>query len=407
MQHKSSSYRLKLWLLVSLMLGALVDGFIHRPHNVIASTPAPIVLLTSATSSNPFGLYLGEILRAEGFNTYEQHDIASINASQLQNYSIAVLAEMSLTPSQADMLTQYVENGGNLIAMRPDSQLESLFGVTAVGSSQNNGYIRIQPGTLAGAGLYDERIQIHGKIDRYNQDSAITIAKLYNGTTDTNRPAVTFRQTSGGKAAMFAFDLARTVVLMRQGNPNNADVDIDGDGILRTVELFQSPGNGPRWNDLSRIAIPQADELMRLFGHLLEDMSSSPMPRLWYFPEHAKTILVLTGDAHGNPQSYFNDQIASIEQHGGKITLYLSIASDPSSSSVQQWTNQGHTFGIHTPFYKPDSYPPYNITSLAQGYDVYSGTDGNGGWWAMQHSVPKSRTTRNHQVAWKGWTAAA
>src|SRR5690606_6447780 len=112
------------------------------------------------------------------------------------------------------------------------------------------------------------------------------------------RPAVTLRQTSGGKAVMFAFDLARTVVLMRQGNPANGDVDIDGDGILRTIELFQSPDNGPRWNDLSRIAIPQADELMRLFGHLLEDMSAAPMPRLWYFPNQAKTMLVLTGDAH-------------------------------------------------------------------------------------------------------------
>ena len=74
---------------------------------------------------------------------------------------------------------------------------------------------------------------------------------------------------------------------------------------------------------------------------------------------------------------------------------------------AQTWRAQGHEIGIHPYAFRSDSYPPYNITSLAEGYDAFSGTDGTGGWFASRFSTPKSRTVRNHQVAWKGWTDAA
>ncbi len=89
------------------------------------------------------------------------------------------------------------------------------------------------------------------------------------------------------------------------------------------------------------------------------------------------------------------------------MTWYLSLAGDPPDASLQSWRAQGHEFGIHPPSFKPDDYAPYNITSLAQGYAVYSGSDGESGWWSTRFSSPKSRTVRNHQVAWLGWTDAA
>src|SRR6185436_326960 len=97
------------------------------------------------------------------------------------------------------------------------------------------------------------------------------------------------------------------------------------------------------------IPVPQADEQMRLLAHIVEDLSAStiPLPRLWYFPDKALTMLILTGDAHGNPTSYFQDEINSLTAHGGRITFYLSQASDPDDASVQTWREQGHEFGIH------------------------------------------------------------
>src|SRR5690348_16800302 len=120
---------------------------------------------------------------------------------------------------------------------------------------------------------------------------------------------------------------------------------------------------------------------MRLLGHRVEVCITSPMRRLWYCPDNAMTMLTPAGDAHANPHSYYQNEIDSRNGHGGDITLYLSIAADPIDDALQAWRAQGHEFGIHPYAFKLDDYPPYNITSLAQGYDVYSGTDGNGGWY--------------------------
>ena len=45
---------------------------------------------------------------------------------------------------------------------------------------------------------------------------------------------------------------------------------------------------------------------VRLFARLVLDLMGQPSPRLWYFPGDAKTVMVLTGDAHSNPLSYLS-----------------------------------------------------------------------------------------------------
>ncbi len=276
-------------------------------------------------------------------------------------------------------------------------------------SSQTDGYLRIDNSTSAGAGLTNSWLQIHGSIDHYSLNGATKIAQLYNGSTDALRPVATLASSGAGRAAMFAFDLARNIVYMRQGNPANANVDVDGDGVLRTIDLFQSASGTP-WVDRTRIPIPQADEQMRLLGHMIEDFGVSPLPRLWYFPDSAMTMLILTGDAHGNPLGYYQDQINSLDLHGGKITLYLSIAGDPPEASVQDWRADGRTSlaSIRLPSLPTQTTYPTISTASQRAMMSIPALMAGGGWWHMQYpTTPKSRTVRNHQVAWKGWTEAA
>ena len=65
-------------------------------------------------------------------------------------------------------------------------------------------------------------MQFHGTADRYTLDGATAVATLYStATTATANPAVTVRSvgSDGGQAAAFTYDLARSVVYTRQGNP--------------------------------------------------------------------------------------------------------------------------------------------------------------------------------------------
>jgi uncharacterized repeat protein (TIGR01451 family) len=371
--------------------------------------PAPILLVVNDAAPSKFGRYLGEILRAEGLNAFDVIDIGAMTPAELAAHRLTVLADTPLNSAQAATLTTYVAGGGRLIAMRPDAQIKSLFGLDTSAGTLSNGYLLISDtailnGSAPGQGLVTATLQIHGATDRYTTlGSAVTLARLYSTiSAATSYPAVV--AGSSGRAVAFTYDLARNVAYTRQGNPANADIDVDGDGVTRTIDLFQTVGGGAPWVDRDRIHIPQADEQQRLFARLTLNLIGldQPLPQLWYFPDDAKTMLILTGDAHANPTGYYTTEIDSINARGGKITLYLSIASDPPDSNVQAWRAQGHEFGIHPYAYAPNpGYPPYDIQNLAQGYAVYST------WFNDKYSSSPSRSVRTHQVEWRGWTDAA
>ena len=115
---------------------------------------------------------------------------------------------------------------------------------------------------------------------------------------------MTLRQVgaNGGQAAAFTYDLARSVVYTRQGNPAWAGQERDGiaaDPLRRHV--LRRAGDRD-WVDLDKVAIPQADEQQRLLANLILQMSADrkPLPRFWYFPRGLKAAVVMTGDDHGN-----------------------------------------------------------------------------------------------------------
>ena len=135
------------------------------------------------------------------------------------------------------------------------------------------------------------------------------MATLYsNATTPVtgNAPAVTLNSVggNGGQAAAFTYDLARSIVYTRQGNPAWAGQDRDGNPPIRPNDLFFGNAAGdpqPDWVNLDKVAIPQADEQQRLLANLIQLMNTDrkPLPRFWYFPDDHKAVVVMTGDDHG------------------------------------------------------------------------------------------------------------
>src|SRR5262249_48695201 len=149
---------------------------------------------------------------------------------------LVVLAETPLTSAQVTLFSTYVIGGGRLLALRPDADLASLFGLLPVGSAQTDGYLKIDGAQPAGQGLPTSTLQIHGLTDRHSRNGATTTATLYSdASTPTIYPAVVTAAAGSGQTAAFTYDLARNVIYTRQGNPANANVDVDNDGVLRTV----------------------------------------------------------------------------------------------------------------------------------------------------------------------------
>jgi Bacterial Ig-like domain len=225
-------------------------------------SPSTLPILVITATGNNFTQYYTEILRSEGFNSVNAMDITQITSSMLAQYDVAILGETPLTSAQVTMLSNWVTAGGNLIAMRPDKQLASLLGIADASSVQPDAYLLVNTAQETGAGIISQTIQYHGTAYLYTLNGATSVASIYSNPTQvTSNPAVTLHSigTNGGQAVAFTFDLARSIVYTRQGNPAWAGEDRDGIPPIRTNDLFFGGADPDRVN-LDKVAIPKADE---------------------------------------------------------------------------------------------------------------------------------------------------
>jgi hypothetical protein len=400
------------------------NGSPYAPVDVMESWPSrpeaasPILVLISGHADNPFGLYLAEILRAEGLNCFQIGRASDLGNAPLEWYDLVLLAEGSLGDAQVESLEGYVAQGGRLVAMRPDARLASLFGVERVGGSTAEGYLQVEGSHPIGQGIAAERLQFHGTADHYRLAGAQVVAWLASDAdTRTGFPALTVHRHQSGQAALWAYDLARSVAYTRQGNPDWADQERDGLAGIRVTDILEG------WVDLDRLPIPQADEQQRLLANLLSVLSQDarPLPRLWYFPGPAESVLVVTGDSHGNSASAIEAALTRVEQRGGHMSIYYTAYpssdlrravrramipvlrvpvvgdvvareySSPTPTQVADWRLRGHEFALH----------PYVEEGLDAGWREY---------WEEFTGMgygPVPPTTRTHRVLWQGWVETA
>ena len=123
-------------------------------------------VLVVANSSDQFSRYYAEILQGEGLNEFDVVNLDSLTPAQLDSHQVVVLAQTGVTDAQVSTLTNWVQRGGNLIAMRPDPKLDSLLGLGAATGNVSEGYIKIDTSAGPGAGITGATMQFHGTADR-------------------------------------------------------------------------------------------------------------------------------------------------------------------------------------------------------------------------------------------------
>ncbi len=371
----------------------------------------PILVITSPTST--FGAFYGEILRNEGLNEFATADIGTVTATTLAAYDVVVLAKATLTPTQTSMFTTWVNGGGNLIAMAPDAQLAPTLGLTATGTTLAEGYLLINTAAAPGAGLVNQTMQYHGTAERYTLNGATSVATLYsNATTATVNPAVTTRSVGTGSASAFTYDLATSVVYMRQGNPAWATQERDGFSPIRSDDKFFGNATGdpkPDWIDLSKVAIPQADEQQRLLANLILHVNKNkkPLPRFWYLPHGKKAAVIMTGDDHGNGGTAGRfDQLAAASPAGCSLadweclrgTSYIYTTTPLTDAQAGAYNTAGFEVGIHI----NTGCGNYTLASLQSDYTTQIAA-----WQSKYTSLSAPVTQRHHCIAWSDWTTGA
>lgn len=369
----------------------------------------PILLVTSP--GDKFGRYYAEILRSEGLNAFDVAD-GPVTAAHLTGHDTIVLAAPAVTDAEVTLLTNWVHGGGNLVAMRPDKKLASLLGLTDANATLANAYLKVDTSTAAGAGIESQTLQFHHSADRYALSGASAIATLYSdAATATANPAVSLRNvgSSGGQAVAFTYDLARSVVYTRQGNPAWAGQKRDGrSGGIRPTDLFYGAKTGdvqPDWVDPAKLDVPQADEQQRLLANLITqiNLDKAPLPRFAYLPRGEKAAIIMTGDDHAKhgTAAYF-DRLKSSSPAGCSVAAWECVRASSyvyndtqlTNAQVAAYQDAGFEIGLHPNTACQDWTP----SSLASTY-----TNQLAAFAATWPSANRPTTSRMHCIIWSDW----
>lgn len=373
----------------------------------------PILLVLGEGA--PFGKYLSEILQAEGFTNFRTLESSSFRPSALAEHRL-VLTAGKLPVAAVVALENWVSAGGNLIAFRPSDEMADLAGLRTNGEFLSGGDLAIDTKQAPGQGLVDEAIQFHGIAERYSPKAGTrTLAALSDDRSQVTAPALTLRElgNTGGEVAAFAFDLAQSVVLTRQGNFLWAGQDRDGLAPIRPNDLFfGSAANDPQpdFLDVSRARIPQADEQMRLLTNLIQHMQrdDAPIPRFWYFPKRYKAVFVMAADDHGTKRGTSNsfDRLLSLDDDDcdvskwecARATAWLYPQSGLSAWAAKYYAAAGFDIGSHaSTFCKNWSRSSLDLTFASDILRFRSAYPG----------LPAQAASRLHCIVWSDFTSQA
>ncbi len=386
-----------------------------RPKLLIKDDGPGGPLLVVVSDHDDFSRYLIEILRAEGLNCFRVVLLTRLAPEVLKDHKAVLLGCMPLSSQNAELLTGWVERGGKLLAMRPDRLLASLFGIEPVGSTLVEGYLQVDVTRSPGTGITDRIMQFHGEADCYRVLDATVVAELFtNSTSPSNFPGVITRAVgeAGGQAAAFTYDLARSVVYTRQGNPAWVGQNRDGDLLNRSDDLFFGAAEGDvqsDWVDPELLDVPQADEQQRLMVNLLQYLCADEtvLPRFWYLPHRHVAAIVMTGDDHAlnGTAERFHDysSLDSPDASGddwGQVrgTSYVYAHSPMTDAEAKALEQQGFEISLHVTTKGTE----YDLGSLSRTYRKQLKL-----FRSRYPSVQPPSTHRTHCVVWSDWSTQA
>lgn len=359
-----------------------------------------MLLLHSQTDPHSrYSHYLAEILRLEGFADFVEAELATLDAAKLAAHDLIILPRLSPTSAAADLLENYLLNGGKLIALMADPHFVRRFGVTSTWRTLDNGWLQPNGQSTMLAGLCCESLQIVTATLGWHVDEEITVlAQVGSSPEVAENPAIIHCKVGQGEAIFFAYDLAQAVARLRQGNPEHADLCYAGlDGVFRPSELFVGQLAE------AQLLLPQADLHTALLARLIEKLA--PRPRLWYYPQASQqSVIIMTSDDDWSTLDQFEILLAGLRKRQATCTFYVVPETNLNRALMDRWTAEGHTFSVHPAlasdirnlYTKAESQATQMVPMLRQNIERHQNEFGLG-----------VQTIRQHAVRWLGYVQAA
>lgn len=351
-----------------------------------------------------YSRYLAEILCLEGFVDFREVNIGDLNSVDLGCEDLLILPRLSTSVAQAELLEQYVRQGGRLLAFLPDLYLVRRLGMTPKFHGIDNGWLHLDVAGPLVQGLCADPVQIIVPAITWApaaETEARVLAQVRpsrQATAEEGQPGVIWCRLGQGQVVLFAYDLPHAIARLRQGNPDHADLCFAGlDGIYRPSELFVGQ------LDVAQMLIPQADLQTALLARLIETLA--PRPRLWYYPQASQhSVVIMTSDDDWSTVEQFEALLAGLRQRQATCTFYVVPETKINPALIHAWEQEGHTFSVH-PALEADI-RAYLATQEPQSRQVTAMLRENVARHRRDYDRPV-QTIRQHAVRWLGYVAAA
>ncbi len=344
----------------------------------------PQIGLVRGEPLNPFAGYASEILDCIGIS------YTWIGRKEDFGFEgdLILIPNVNLSREMLKFVTSWARSGKPMIAFRPTGELLELFGLRLSESrtfAWPDRYIRWNDGQV---------LQYHGPCDLLEPERAEAEAQVqWDLHSPPSRHPAVVRLEGDSRRAAFAFDLAQSVVLSRQGRSDQAgdgtNPDPDGDGMFKPNDLFVNHLD-PALKD-----VPQVDILLEKLSEIISwAIHPTPVMRIWHLPEGNTSAAIMSGDSDGCPLDVMYSAFELCESYGAPYTLFLMEDQFESlkPSDVEDLKRRRHNVALH-PWLNgrpdPRSFRKYLSRAFSDFRERYG-------------YVPSA--VRNHSLIIAGWT---
>jgi hypothetical protein len=123
-------------------------------------------------------------------------------------------------------------------------------------------------------------------------------------------------------------------------------------------------------------------------------MSTTPIPKMWYFPDTLKCLVTLNNDGEDSKEEEFEPQFKDVYAKGAKMTLYIKEADYVTKSWTNKWQSRGFEMSGH-----PDQTKNAEDPSWKRMDTIYATLNGR---LKSILDVPPMETVTNHWFVWPG-----
>jgi hypothetical protein len=334
--------------------------------------------------------YLAEILQTWGVR---QTRLAPLDQAGLADDVLIVPAGLPESSGQA--VVQHVDAGGAAIVLEPAGAIARSLGIV-VGPRRTQP-LRLRVSGMQASGLAGEALPVVGGapwIEGLAFDDPRALAGLYDPMridgVNGECPGIIEATLGRGRMLALTFDLARSVLLLRQGDPANAERRLHHEGKHSATP---KPSDlavdiGPRdcgW-------MPYADMQARLLVDLIQRIAPSPLPLVGHLPGEQPAITLFSGDEDNAPVAAVDEELNWLTQRGASMSLYIIPEQTQSSGHDADRYQRHHAIGPHPNLQALREAPvAARVAEYQRQIEVYECRFG------------KPRTVSNHVATWAGY----